>query len=243
MLLVPLVFACESKRYSKEYYENGALKRELITTKAKIQCLTYYENGKLESEGELLADGLRVGNWRYYHNDGKLKAAGEYNDGLKEGSWRYSIGDSSYSINWSAYVNRPVRVNVPENWVLKEQLAPNIPLAGFSDSINSVANFNIVILNKEGKSLDSVISETIRAGRESLAYDITVLSTKEIKINETKGKVVRMRILAENKRLMVMQYFLDRSDLIYQISFFVNADKEAVYETLMKEIAFSFTPV
>lgn len=243
MLLLPLVFACETKRYLKEYYENGALKKELIATKAKIQCLTYYENGKLESEGELLPDGHRVGNWKYYHNDGKLKAAGEYNDGLKEGSWSYNIGDSSYSINWSAYVNRPVRVNVPENWVLKEQLAPNIPLAGFSDSINSVANFNIVIMNKEGKSLDSVISEAIRTGRESLAYDITVLSTEEVEINETKGKVVTTRLLAENKRLIVIQYFLGQLDLVYLVSFFVNADKEAVYETLLKEIAFSFTPV
>lgn len=244
MLLLTLVLGCQNVRHSKEYYGSGKIKTELTTADGKIKCLNYYENGKLESEGEVLANGYRVGAWTYYDDDGKLRASGNYFDGLKDGNWAYNIGDSSYSIKWRAYINRPIRVNVPENWFLKEQLAPNIPLAGFSDSTNSVANFNIVLMNKEGKSIDSVINEGIRTGREELSYDIEVLSIKEVEINEAKVKVVTQRLLKEHKRLIVTQYFLDQpDDTIYLIAFFVDERQQAGYETLIREIAFSFAPV
>jgi antitoxin component YwqK of YwqJK toxin-antitoxin module len=53
---------------------------------------TYYDNGVLQSEGNL-TNGVPTGNWKFYDRNGGLSAAGNYENGLRHGRWL--IGDLS----------------------------------------------------------------------------------------------------------------------------------------------------
>lgn len=50
--------------------------------------ITYYINGKKESEGSYKS-GKPEGKWSYYHENGRVASEGEMVDGKKEGVWRY----------------------------------------------------------------------------------------------------------------------------------------------------------
>jgi len=49
---------------------------------------SFYENGKLASEGEY-DSGLETGIWKSFHGNGQLAALGEYREGKEVGSWQY----------------------------------------------------------------------------------------------------------------------------------------------------------
>ena len=38
-------------------------------------------------------NGLKFGNWEYYHSDGVLESKGRYKDGDREGVWEYYEND------------------------------------------------------------------------------------------------------------------------------------------------------
>ena len=48
-----------------------------------------YSNGQLESEGYIDAEVNKVGNWKYYDENGHLEKDGNYKEGLKDGNWKY----------------------------------------------------------------------------------------------------------------------------------------------------------
>ena len=50
--------------------------------------ITYYVNGKKESEGNYVA-GKAAGTWLFYHENGRKASEGQMKDGKKEGPWRY----------------------------------------------------------------------------------------------------------------------------------------------------------
>ncbi|MCE3075660.1 toxin-antitoxin system YwqK family antitoxin [Chryseobacterium gwangjuense] len=89
---------------SKTYYQNGKLSglaNYSIDGKYITQKL-YYENGNLESEGKynintnatvIITSGktVPIGEWKYYHENGKLKAIGSYGGMNKDdfiGEWK-----------------------------------------------------------------------------------------------------------------------------------------------------------
>ncbi|SEW26964.1 MORN repeat variant [Chitinophaga sp. YR573] len=240
VIIMLCTLCCNYNKEVKEYYESGEIKSRAIADKAHIKWIGYYKNGQIESQGELL-NGIRIGNWTYYYENKTLKAQGYYDDGLKKGPWHYNNKDSTYQIEWDIFYNRVLKINVPADWVKKEQLGDNIPLAGFSPDSSSDANFNIMIFNYDHRNLDSVINENIRKARSNLGYKIEVLSLKEVDINNIKGKEVMQHVLAEGKDLTVLQYNLVHADSLYLVSFFVNKNKYSVYENLVKEVVSSFT--
>lgn len=237
ILLCITIIGCKSRVKNQSYYSNGSVKSEIIADKGKVKYIEYYENGHIKSDGQLLGSN-RIGKWIYYDESDRIKAEGEYENGLKKGIWSYNIADSSYTVDWSVYLSRPIRINIPVGWVLKEDLAPFIPLAGFSDSINWKANFNIVLLNSSGKSIDSVINETIEKNKERTTLE--VLAIRDIEINTLKGKEVTEHLLMDTGNLTLIQYFLREGDTVYLLSFFANENVYVNYKELLKEMAYSF---
>lgn len=61
--------------FASEYYANGQEKGDVpFTRDGKLtgKAVYYYENGKIRSSGRL-ANGIRVGEWKEYDEDGNLK--------------------------------------------------------------------------------------------------------------------------------------------------------------------------
>lgn len=50
--------------------------------------ITYYTNGKKESEGQYIS-GKAEGLWTFFHENGRKASEGQMKDGKKEGPWRY----------------------------------------------------------------------------------------------------------------------------------------------------------
>lgn len=48
----------------------------------------YYENGKLQTEGNYTAD-LKEGYWKLYHTNGKLAGEGNYEKDHEKGKWKF----------------------------------------------------------------------------------------------------------------------------------------------------------
>ena len=55
----------------KVFYENGKLKFEQNLKNKKRKYRGYYQNGKLEVEGEVF-QGDEIGLWKYYNEEGNL---------------------------------------------------------------------------------------------------------------------------------------------------------------------------
>ena len=55
-----------------------------------IDSTKVYRKGNLIAEGDMTTDGLRIGQWKEYHQPmGELKAVGDYKEGFREGLWTY----------------------------------------------------------------------------------------------------------------------------------------------------------
>lgn len=86
----------------KYYYPSGQIKRIETKQGSKKQGFTktFDENGNvilsqifindtLYAEGNTDELGRKIGEWKYYWKNGKLKSTGTYNVGLKNGAWKY----------------------------------------------------------------------------------------------------------------------------------------------------------
>ena len=67
----------------KGYYKSGKLKYTGTLWKGfRIKrWKSWYENGNLESDGEFSMKGEEEGEWRYYHQNGKIKNIANYENG------------------------------------------------------------------------------------------------------------------------------------------------------------------
>ena len=76
--LLLLLLACNNNKINKIYYDSGEWSETRLVDKEKqIYYRTYYyKNGTIESEGTVLKDGTRDGEWKEYFSDGVLKWTG-----------------------------------------------------------------------------------------------------------------------------------------------------------------------
>ena len=58
----------------------------------------YHETGKLKSLGQY-KKGKEEGKWKFFHENGKLQSSGNFKDGIEDGGWKY------YDINGKAIVS------------------------------------------------------------------------------------------------------------------------------------------
>jgi antitoxin component YwqK of YwqJK toxin-antitoxin module len=103
----------------KEYHSNGSLKEMGTYRDGKKQgnFRVYDEGGKetggllydnniLVGEGMIDSLGRRIGEWKLYYPDGKVRAKGKYVDGLREGNWSYFFTNGKteqtgiYKMDW-----------------------------------------------------------------------------------------------------------------------------------------------
>ena len=81
-----------SYSYSKEVLLDQLVERDGMydevnsTTPFTGSVEYYYENGQLESRGNL-KDGKEDGLWEYYYENGELEDRGNYKDGKEDGLW------------------------------------------------------------------------------------------------------------------------------------------------------------
>jgi antitoxin component YwqK of YwqJK toxin-antitoxin module len=86
----------------KEYHPNGSLKEMGTYREGKKQgnFRVYddggnetggllYDNNVLVGEGMIDSLGRRIGEWKLFYPDGKVRAQGKYAYGLREGNWTY----------------------------------------------------------------------------------------------------------------------------------------------------------
>ena len=85
-----------------EFYDNGKtfLKYKLVKSKRQGPSKEFYnnDNNSLSAEGNYL-DNKTVGEWKFYHKNGKISSSGSFNnDGEKIGEWKgfYDSGNISY---------------------------------------------------------------------------------------------------------------------------------------------------
>jgi hypothetical protein len=83
LLLMAVVFlSCSST--TKEYYPSGALKKESKSINDSVAfVITYFENGAIESQGQL-NNGIPEGNWIEYYQNQEIKWEGVYEYGIRK---------------------------------------------------------------------------------------------------------------------------------------------------------------
>jgi hypothetical protein len=238
-IITSLLFAsCENKQIIKKYYAGGVLKSETITTKDGRIYKSYDESGKLESEGSIAKDGSRNGKWTNYHLDGTLWSTGNYSDDLKNGLWNYKKKDTSYSLFWNKYINRPLKLNLPQGWIIKDNPTSYASLAVFSDSVNAAVSFSIVLMDGGNVSLDSAVIKSTNYFRSQFNVEQSHLSAVEI--NGLKGKKLLQTVIMDNKKVKSAQFFLLKDKTIYLLSFVIQPQEESFYNDVIKEIVESF---
>lgn len=85
-LLVFTMLSCSTKDVSKTYFENGTLESEIEIVDGKkegIQKL-YFDNGELQAEVEW-ENGLQSGLSKFYYRNGNLKSEAVWNNGVLNG--------------------------------------------------------------------------------------------------------------------------------------------------------------
>lgn len=103
----------------KEYHANGSLKEMGTYREGKKQgnFRVYdeagnetggllYDNNLLVGQGMIDSLGRRIGDWKLFYPDGKIRAQGKYVDGLREGNWTYFFTNGKteqsgiYKMDW-----------------------------------------------------------------------------------------------------------------------------------------------
>jgi len=86
----------------KEYFPNGSIKEigtyregkkqgnfRIFDESGKETAGLLFDNDTLVGEGMIDSLGRRIGDWKLFYQDGKVRAQGKYVAGLREGSWIY----------------------------------------------------------------------------------------------------------------------------------------------------------
>jgi len=92
VIFISINSCSEHPRVEKEFFENGALKREIIYYDSKdttsFIARAYYKSGQLKYYAEF-KNGKREGKYCYYFENGKIKDKMHFSDGLLDGIVRF----------------------------------------------------------------------------------------------------------------------------------------------------------
>ncbi|WP_212003806.1 toxin-antitoxin system YwqK family antitoxin [Chitinophaga sp. HK235] len=236
-----LLVACHQENViRKNYYPNGKLKSKILLEDGESHYYSYYETENIESEGGIDKNLERQGAWKYFNPDGSVSSFGKYNDNLKVGEWKYQLKDTAISIQWEAYVNRPVKINIPKGWLIVETLeAPNL-FSAADDSAHLHLGVNISRTEKTHESLDSIVARGIQFFQEQ--YPASKQETAEAIINNVKArKVMLIAKMPDGKVMISNRYYLVEGNYVYLLSLFsLQHDMSKYYNQIAKEIALSF---
>lgn len=238
-LLLIFLLSCNSKKIVEKNYENGKLKNEVWIEKDKLFFKEYYANGSPVSFGEVEKNGDKKGPWKYYHEDGKIKAEGVFRDDFRESVWKYNFRGFSYEIEWQTYTDRPIRINIPSSWLITKDSLPGMPLFVMDKRIDAAISFNVFVYEKITDSIQHFISKEIE--RNSVSGYLKVNSRNKVVIKKKEAYEVVYDIIAGKKLLVGLQYFFSIQDKVYLVSFFIQKEAFERSEMLINEIAYSFS--
>ncbi|MFZ5554012.1 MAG: toxin-antitoxin system YwqK family antitoxin [Bacteroidota bacterium] len=97
LLLLPLLTATlpsiAQKKVVVKEFPNG--KPEVIIyvkvvdgVEVKVKEEAYYENGNMEYSGEYNKEGAEHGTWKYWYENGKIKAEEKWTNGMENGTFK-----------------------------------------------------------------------------------------------------------------------------------------------------------
>lgn len=122
MIALLAMIGCSGDKYNYVFYLSDGSGGKLIGARGNI-------NNSRAPEGDFVI----------YDNQQNIAAMGVYENGLKTGPWTYIIEEDSIKVLWKQQQKGLFKINVPSNWILK-------------DDENSV-------LNAFGLNEDSLIDE------------------------------------------------------------------------------------
>ena len=121
----------------REYYSSGALKLEIPFKKDKADGLRrhYYENGGIMAEA-FLKNGETDGRWAFYYEDGRLAREATYKNGKISGEkkWYNRRGDLMFSVIYSD--DEPVSGKCANGKILTNAHLQNLKRKGIMPSCN-----------------------------------------------------------------------------------------------------------
>lgn len=241
LLLIASLHACNNETIIRENkYPNGKLKSKIVKDKNEARYFSYYESGAIESEGYVDRGLLRQREWKYFDVNGSVNAEGRYSDDLRVDEWKYRTTDTSFSIYWEKYIDRPVSLNIPKGWIIYDnQKEPGLFLA-VDDSINTRLGINISRTEKEGESIDTMVTR----GNTyfSKLYPQSKQYISEAVLNSRKAiKVMLTGRTSDGKDLKTCRYYLEAGNYFYLLAFFSTVhDQELLYNKVAEEAALSF---
>jgi antitoxin component YwqK of YwqJK toxin-antitoxin module len=89
-----------------DYYSNGVVKESgpykndkpygthrMYDESGKEVKADIFDSGRIVAEGILDSTGMQQGDWKEFHENGKIKSEGKYVNGVKVGQWKYYFPD------------------------------------------------------------------------------------------------------------------------------------------------------
>ncbi|MFN4915052.1 MAG: toxin-antitoxin system YwqK family antitoxin [Sphingomonadales bacterium] len=105
--------------YNKEEPDIGDLNGKLTYKKQLYSgnYVRYYDDGSLSQlmERGSYKNGVKHGDWEYYHENGQLSSKGAYSNGAKEGVWEEYHGNGQLKFKYS-YISGRLRDDVWEEY-------------------------------------------------------------------------------------------------------------------------------
>lgn len=241
--LALFLISCKQKKEVREdFYPNGKLQSRIVATKEGVKYTSFYENGDVESEGPLDRDLKKQGKWQYLNQKGVVTASGEFIDELRNGLWHYNIKDTIFSINWTRYINRPIKLNIPEGWIVIENPKESVPLIVLSDSINQTLGLDILQIAKNGEPFDSIVVR--KTQYFNAKFPVIQESTSNVVINNGKAWKAVQYVMKDDRKIKTYRLYIDSKDVVYLLSFTLQQlDQEKFYTRIMEDMVVSFEEI
>ncbi|UYQ94806.1 hypothetical protein MKQ68_06840 [Chitinophaga horti] len=234
-MLILVCLGCNVKRKLESNFRQDLLISEIWQKGNTLEFISYFPDGNVESRGEVGRDRKKRGAWRYYYEDGRVKAEGQYQDNYRMGIWHYHHNNRSYTVDWTVFLERPFKMNIPRDWKLVKDSVENMPLLLVSAN---GTNLNVYKHRNVSENLDSfalrMLSETHDAGL------VRINSKEAFDIRGQKGVRVAYDIYANSVAFVAIQYYFSFSKDIYVLSMFSRKETYPDVELMMNEMAYSF---
>ncbi|NLR59011.1 hypothetical protein HGH93_12925 [Chitinophaga polysaccharea] len=244
IILLIVIAGCQQNReIQKTFFPDGRLESKIVElSKDKAKYISYYNTGAIASEGELDRHLAKEGAWRFLYPNGEVLSYGEYSDDLKDGMWNYKLKDTSFSIQWEKYINRPLKLNLPKGWIIEGHLAPYSLLTAYSDndSINYTLGFNISLIeNDRGEAFDTLVLKATQFFDKQLPP--VRGSVSDAIADNIKSKKVIQYVMGGGKEIKTYRLYIPDGKVVYLLSFILQQpEKEFFYNKIMEDVASSF---
>lgn len=241
--LLNTMCSCQQKKeVNKTFFPDGKLESKIIVlSKDEAKYVSYYKTGRIASEGTLDKDLAKEGEWKFLSPDGVITSSGEYSDDLKIGIWNYKLKDTSFSIEWEKYINRPLKLNLPKGWIIYENITAYSPLTAYTDndSVNFKLGLNISIVEKGSGSLDSL---ALKGTQYFNNHFPSIRGTAtDVVVNNIKAKKVIQYVMRGDKQIKTYRLYVPDGKMVYLLSLVLQEPEEEVfYNKVIEGIAESF---